>query len=408
MQTPHDRFFRHVFANPEHAAGELRTVLRGALAARIDWASVRLLPTTFVDPDLAEKRTDLLFSASLAGHEVFIYLLVEHQSSPDAFLPLRLLAYMVRIWEDYRRRHPDEKRLPPIVPIVVQHTFDGRVQPVAFEELLAVPGDLLDVLRPHLPCFSFVLDDLSQARDDELRARAMSALGRLALWCLKHARGGDDLSDELERWAEVLLEIVHAPDGVTALATVLGYLLEVSNTPPERLRALTHRLGPKIEEAFMTGGQRLIEEGRLQGKAEGLREGEAKGKAEGLREGLREGEAKGKAEGLRAAVLDLCELLNVKVGPKRRTQLEAMGVGELETLRLALKQTRRWPSLGRSAERGREAWASTRGPADAAVGRPPWLSKTRARGRGNARWGSSAPGQSGCSFGRPPRPRGAW
>ncbi|HEU4408902.1 MAG TPA: HEPN domain-containing protein [Polyangiaceae bacterium] len=73
-------------------------------------------------------------------------------------------------------------------------------------------------------------------------------------------------------------------------------------------------------------------------RQEGLREGEAKGKAEGLREG----EAKGKAEGLRAAVLDLCEAFGVAPTDEQRARLEAMGLGELEALRAAIKQTRRW------------------------------------------------------------------
>jgi uncharacterized protein len=89
-------------------------------------------------------------------------------------------------------------------------------------------------------------------------------------------------------------------------------------------------------------------EGELRGKEEGLREGEARGREAGLREGRAEGKAEGllegKAEGLRAAVLDLGELLGVAVTDEQRAQLEVMGVGELEGLRQALKQTRRWPA----------------------------------------------------------------
>jgi uncharacterized protein len=83
-------------------------------------------------------------------------------------------------------------------------------------------------------------------------------------------------------------------------------------------------------------------EGEVRGKAEGLREGEAKGLREGKAEGLREGEARGKAEGLRAAVLDLCELLGIEPTEAQRAQLGAMGVGELEALRAAIKQRRCW------------------------------------------------------------------
>ena len=65
---------------------------------------------------------------------------------------------------------------------------------------------------------------------------------------------------------------------------------------------------------------------------------------EGLERGQREGKAEGKAEGLRAAVLDLCEAFGVEPTGEQRARLGAMGVSELEALRAALKQTRRWPA----------------------------------------------------------------
>jgi hypothetical protein len=45
-------------------------------------------------------------------------------------------------------------------------------------------------------------------------------------------------------------------------------------------------------------------------------------------------------------VLDVCELVGIVLAPAQRAQLEAMSVSELEALRVALKQTRRWPSSG--------------------------------------------------------------
>jgi hypothetical protein len=315
MQTPHDRFFRHVFSDPEHASGELRAVLPAAIAAGLDGSSLRLLPATFVDPELSEQRADVLFSASVAGREVLVYVLLEHQSSVDAFMPLRILGYQVRIWEDYRRENPHAKHLPPIVPVVVHHSEGGWTEPVAFEALLELERNGLEALRPHVPGFTFVLDDLSRARDEDLRARAMSALGRVALWCLKHARGGGDLTDDLARWGELLVEIAEAPNGVAALGTVLRYLLEVSQTPPERLRALSRALGPRAEEAYMTGAQLLREEGR--------REGRAEGEAEGL--------ARGKAEARAEAVLAVLEARGLRVSDDQRALIAgSTDLGQLE------------------------------------------------------------------------------
>jgi uncharacterized protein len=118
----------------------------------------------------------------------------------------------------------------------------------------------------------------------------------------------------------------------------------------EELEILRARVLDLRERADRYGKEKLalppspVREPLRSGRAVGQAEGEAKGLRAGKEEGLREGEAKGKAEGLRVAVLDLCEAFGVEVTAEQRARLEAMGVGELEALRAALKQTRRWPS----------------------------------------------------------------
>jgi hypothetical protein len=82
-----------------------------------------------------------------------------------------------------------------------------------------------------------------------------------------------------------------------------------------------------------------IQQAREYGAAQ-RREGKAEGKAEGR--------AEGKAEGLRAVVLDLCEAFGIVPTEAQRASLEAMGVGELEALRQALKRERRWPEAART------------------------------------------------------------
>ena len=53
------------------------------------------------------------------GGPAWLYVLLEHQSTPDRWLRLRLLKYSIRIWERDRRQHPNEEQLRPIVPLVL-------------------------------------------------------------------------------------------------------------------------------------------------------------------------------------------------------------------------------------------------------------------------------------------------
>ena len=275
MKTPHDDFFHLVFSEPENAAGELKHLLPPEVTKRIDWTTLQKLHVNFIDEEFSRRRADVAFSVKLDGRQVVLYLLLEHQSTSDDLMGFRLLSYMVRLWNDYLKDHPKAKLLPAVVPMVVHHSEDGWKAPRQFHELLDLEPETLKLLRPLLPRFEYLLDDLSAAESAELRSRVMTALGRLTLLSFSQARRQVDLMPKLLGWQELLLEASAAPNGVAALAALVRYILHTSETKPEETRQLFRQLGPRLEEAFMTGAQILTQEARAEGEAKGKAEGKA-------------------------------------------------------------------------------------------------------------------------------------
>lgn len=96
----------------------------------------------------------------------------------------------------------------------------------------------------------------------------MTALGRLVAACFKHARTRADLLEILSSWADVVREVVRAPNGLEALALVMRYILLVNDhVEPEALQVFLERVaGPEAKDTIMTAGQRLIEQGVQQGE----------------------------------------------------------------------------------------------------------------------------------------------
>ena len=197
-----------------------------AVVQALDWSTLERRPGSFVDPALGERHTDLLFSVALkGGGEALVYVLFEHQSTPDILMAYRLLRYQVRIWESWQGEHPAESTLPAILPVVFYHGKTPWSVPRSFEALLALPPHLSEALGPHVPRFTYLLDDVTEIPDEVLRARAMTGLAKLAVACLKHARGNSDIAGILTEWADVLREVVRAPNGLAALALVMRYTL---------------------------------------------------------------------------------------------------------------------------------------------------------------------------------------
>lgn len=266
----HDALFRYAFADPADAAGELREVLPAPLAvAALDWDQIEVLPgPTFVDETLESRQVDLLYRVPLRGSDVpaLVYVLFEHQSSVDAMMPARLLVYVSRILDQWMRENPSARRLPCVLPVVIHHSRSGWTATRDLQSLFDLPESLREAVSPHVPAFTFILDDLTQASEAELEARAQSALARLALLCFRSSRA--DQPVEVVRWARLVNEVVRQPDGARALMSIFRYLSQVRDDDLCR-QLVIQSADPIIEELAMNYEQQLIQQGIEKGREEG-------------------------------------------------------------------------------------------------------------------------------------------
>ena len=274
----HDALFKNTFSKVEHAAAELRAVLPAQLVALTDFSTLALCPGSFVDETLAGSQSDLLFTAQIANKPALLYILFEHQSTPDKLLPLRLLRYVLRILE----RHVEGKTktealpLPLVIPVVLHHSESGWNVARCLEDLFDKDLVAQANVQHLIPRLGFVLDDLSRVPDKDLEARALGLVPALTLWALRDSRNPTRLVQSVGHWAEAMAELLRAPNGREALWTVFRYItLVADDSVAATLAAAIPEAKPQVKEALMTLAEKWM--------AEGEAKGEAKGKAEALR-----------------------------------------------------------------------------------------------------------------------------
>ena len=203
----------------------------------------------------------------IPGKPGYIYVLLEHQSSPDALLILRLLSYMVRVWRRHTRENPEEQRLPVILPLVVFHGPKGWQGPLDFQSLVEIPSD---EFADYTPDFQIKLFNLSGPSGESL---AGSAIVRIVSDILG-ALGRPDFTERIRRAFETLNELVEAPNFARTFEILFRYILDVYNIPKQDLMDMAvEAVKPDVREAVMTTYEQIKQEGKLEGKLEGRLEG---------------------------------------------------------------------------------------------------------------------------------------
>ncbi len=90
--NPHDHFFKAVFSRPEVASDFLRGYLPEKVFTLLDLSTLVIHKDTFVDQDLAEHYSDLLYQIDLKdGQAGYVYVLFEHKSYSEPLIGLDLL-----------------------------------------------------------------------------------------------------------------------------------------------------------------------------------------------------------------------------------------------------------------------------------------------------------------------------
>lgn len=253
---PHDAVFKQFLCHPDTARDFLSIHLPAKLQAICDLQTLKLESGSFIETDLRARYSDVLWSLKTAQGDGYIYVVIEHQSSPDAHMAFRLMRYALAAMQ----RHLDagHESLPLVIPMLFYH---GMQSPYPFS--LCWLDEFADPITARkLFTAAFPLVDITVVPDDEIMQHRRVALLELVQ---KHIRQRD-LLGLVEHIATLLVSGCANDSQIKAL---FNYLLRSGDAVRFHgfLQAAVERL-PEHKERMMTIADRLREEGMQQGKRE--------------------------------------------------------------------------------------------------------------------------------------------
>ncbi len=221
----------------------------------LDLTTVKLEKETFIDQQLREVRSDLLFKLRLKdGIKASIYVLFEHKSYPEPLISLDILRYMVRIWDQWLKQDKSLTLLPLIIPLVLYH---GQRKWKISRDFSGLITDS-DKFGDFIPNFRYSLCDLSDYTDEEIRKGEKILQG--ALLTLKYSRN-QRIKEKLPGILDLYIDIYETSRGRVALYSLLHYLIRgTDKIQKEDLKhALSEVFKDKGDDVMATLAEQIAE-----------------------------------------------------------------------------------------------------------------------------------------------------
>lgn len=284
--SPHDAVFKHILSHRATASDFLLIHLPEHLRMLCDLRTLQLESGSFIEEDLRASHSDILYSLKTQTGEGYIYVLIEHQSSPDRHMAFRLMRYAIAAMQ----RHLDKghRQLPLVIPLLFYH---GRTSPCPHSMRWLDDFSQPEVAE-RLYSHNFPLIDVTEIPDDQLIQHRRVAMLELLQ---KHIRQRDmmEISEQLVR----ILSLGYT--NRRQFKTLLNYMLQAGNAadPVAFLRKLAQKVLLKPhKETLMNIAQFLEERGRKEGVLQGMKAGMEKVLQKGRKEGRNEGRGEGQQE----------------------------------------------------------------------------------------------------------------
>ncbi|HGJ5881211.1 MAG TPA: Rpn family recombination-promoting nuclease/putative transposase [Arsenophonus nasoniae] len=264
--TPHDAVFRQFLSEKETAKDFFDIWLPDEFKALCDLDSLKVESGSFIDSEMKNYQSDILYSVSTTKGSGYIYVLIEHQSTPDKLMAWRLMRYSMAAMQKHLEQ--GNKQLPLVFPILFYcgeqsphpystHWFDCFEDRKLAESIYTNP---------------FKLADVTTLEDGEIMQHKRMALLELIQKHI-HRRDMTELMNEIV----TLLSYNYYTDN--QVITMFNYLIQEGNAqnPMEFITEIAKQ-SEKHEGALMTIAQQIeeigIQKGIQKGKIEGIQEGE--------------------------------------------------------------------------------------------------------------------------------------
>jgi predicted transposase/invertase (TIGR01784 family) len=278
----HDTGYKELFSYPEFVQQLIEGFAPPEIAELMDFRTLKNHSGHYITPLFEEKFEDVVWSVEITrdglSQQVFLYILLEFQSTVDRAMPIRLMHYVACFYDHLLKTKATTPGggLPPVFPVVL---YNGSQRWTAEQDVYDMvqpePPGFLRAYQPHL---RYYLIDEGRYSDEELGLRQTPLSGVFGV-----ENAGQSWA-ALQQAVDRVVAIIQADLNKDRTDRIITRWLKRHLS---RLGAEIHldQLDSLVEDKDMLAEnlENLVKKERLEGLEEGLEKGQREAREETAR-----------------------------------------------------------------------------------------------------------------------------
>lgn len=263
FKPSHDSGYKQLFGHPQMVRDLLRAFVPGPWLKGARFDTLERLNASFVSDTQQHRHSDMVWRLRVGQRWVWVYLLLEFQSTPDRWMAIRMMAYLSLLAQNLiEQKQLQQGKLPALIPLVL---YNGQARWTAPTDVNLCFAPSLPGLARFRPRLAYHLVDqtrlqrspstevrnlveavfeLERSSDFETVSRLIEALQQALL-----APGQNELQRTLDRWLREQLRRKAPADMKPAVADALAHIPNLMEGTP----MLADTMGRLFRQAIQKG-----------------------------------------------------------------------------------------------------------------------------------------------------------
>lgn len=255
----HDSGYKKLFSNHEFVRQLLTGFVNEEWINDIEYGTLERIDKSFISDEFSERESDLIYKVKFKGKDIYIFLLLEFQSTVDRFMSLRMLRYITELYEDLVKNQK-LKTLPAVFPVML---YNGEKRWTAPEEL----SNLIENSIPekYIPRFRYY-----KIAENEFTKNFLKSIKNVvgALFYTENCSG-----EELQHEIDIIVELLKTekPDEISLFIKWFKHMFQERKELIEEVKGI-EEVNTMLRTSLKKYSKKIAHEAKMEGVIEGKRE----------------------------------------------------------------------------------------------------------------------------------------